>query len=83
MKLNLVDDIDNVINPGDATMVIGNHGLLQLIICCPGCGRNSASAGDHVYNKETQSYTPSIVHNKDLGGCGWHGYLTNGEFKEC
>jgi hypothetical protein len=26
--------------------------------------------------------TPSIVHSTP-GGCGWHGWLTNGEFKRC
>lgn len=86
MKLNLVDDIDEVKKKGDARMVIGTHSktgaeILQLIICCPGCGRNSASRGNHIYDPETQSYHPSIVHDATLGGCGWHGWLKNGEFK--
>jgi len=25
---------------------------------------------------------PSILQRKDYGGCGWHGYLTNGRFSE-
>lgn len=82
MKLNLVTDEDLVQNPGDAHIVQGGKGL-QLIICCPGCGKVSASAGTHLYDPATQSYSPSIVHNKDLGGCGWHGWLKNGEFVEC
>lgn len=81
--LNLVEDNDMLINKGDALIVIGNYGLTQLIIVCPGCEKVSASRGKHIYNKETQSYTPSIVHNTEYGGCGWHGWLTNGVFKEC
>lgn len=82
MKLNLVNDIDLLLNKGDAMIDI-KDGKKQLVICCPQCGQISASAGNHIYNEETQSYTPSIVHNKELGGCGWHGWLTNGEFKSC
>jgi hypothetical protein len=83
MKLNLVDNIDDIVNPGDASLYIGLNKRLQLNICCPGCGRVSGSAGAHIFDPVTQSYTPSIIHNKDLGGCGWHGWLTNGEFTEC
>jgi hypothetical protein len=83
IKLNLVDDYDLLLEKGDAHMVIGREGRLQLIIVCPGCGRRSGSAGNHVYNEETKTYHPSIVHNIDLGGCGWHGWLKNGIFTEC
>lgn len=83
IPLNIVDDHDLLINKGDACIVGGNGGLTQLIIVCPGCGKASASRGKHVYNRETQSYTPSIVHDTNYGGCGWHGWLTNGIFKEC
>jgi hypothetical protein len=97
MKLNLVNDIDKVINPGDALIVCvmkkgANKDMLvstgiidyyQLIICCPQCGKNSGSKGNHRYNKEIQTYHPSIIHNKKLGGCGWHGWLKNGEFIKC
>lgn len=83
MKLNLVSDIDDVVNPGDALRVKGHEGRLQLIICCPKCGKVSGSAGSHTFDPNTNSYYPSIIHNKDLGGCGWHGWLTNGEFITC
>ena len=83
IPLNLVEDDELLLNKGDALVVIGREDKLQLIIVCPGCGKTSASAGGHVYNPKTKSYHPSIVHNKDLGGCGWHGWLTNGIFKEC
>lgn len=84
MKLNLVDDDDLLVNKGDA-LIYHNKALGwdQLIIVCPGCGQKSASAGKHKFDKATLTYTPSIVHDPKLGGCGWHGWLTNGEFKPC
>ena len=55
-------------------------GTIGLILCCHKCGKASSSkTGGHKYNKETQSVTPSKVHNITLGGCGWHGWVTNGE----
>ena len=85
MKLNLFEDIDHVTEPGDAIIVTGKHAksgkeIKQLITCCPGCGKISGSAGNHIYDEETKTYRPSIVHSELLGGCGWHGWLTDGEF---
>lgn len=87
VQLNLVENIDSVVNKGDAIMVWGRHSetgnkIKQLIICCPRCGNLSASAGNHIYDEETKSYSPSIVHNPDLGGCGYHGWLKNGTFTD-
>lgn len=83
IKLNLVEDHELLINKGDAIVVKGNEGKTQLIIVCPGCGAISSSRGSHVYNRETKSYHPSIVHDRNYGGCGWHGWLTNGIFTQC
>lgn len=84
MKLNLVKDSDLLLNKGDARTYFNKElGCYQLIIVCPGCGEKSASAGTHKFDRETLSYTPSIIHDVNLGGCGWHGNLTNGEFKPC
>ncbi len=84
MKLNLVEDNNLLVNPGDALPVFNpTLGWTQLIIVCPGCGKISGSARKHKFNVETNTYTPSIVHDKNLGGCGWHGSLINGEFTEC
>lgn len=80
MNINLVENIDDVKEKGDAIIVIGHNGLKQLIICCPQCGEKSASTGNHIYDEKTKTYSPSIVHNIDLGGCGWHGWLKNGIF---
>lgn len=83
IPLNLVEDDELLLNKGDALIIQGNGGLTQLIIVCPGCGQRSGSRGKHVYDRATRSYTPSIVHDPKYGGCGWHGWLTNGEFKKC
>lgn len=32
---------------------------------------------------KTLTLTPSIFRRKDLGGCGWHGFITNGEVTSC
>ena len=82
MKLNLVEGNEQLVNKGDAIIVMKGK-LKQLIIVCPGCGKATASRGEHIYDENTQTYTPSIVHDKNYGGCGWHGWLTNGEFKQC
>jgi len=83
-KLTIVDDDEKLLNKGDAIIIFNpDLGYEQLILVCPGCGKTSASAGKHRYNRDTMSYTPSIVHDSKLGGCGWHGYLTNGVFKPC
>lgn len=52
-----------------------NDGTLGLIMRCPKC--NQITTGAHIYNRETNSLTPSLRHP-----CGYHGYLTNGEFKD-
>jgi len=61
--------------PGEAIVVTGlSGGRNGLILCCPNCGKSSGS-DYHAYDKETKTYSPSIVHD-----CGWHGFLKNGKF---
>jgi len=81
MPLTLVINIEHIKYKGDACMITGIGGRLQLLICCPGCGKQSTSRGKHVYNPKTQTYHPSIVHDPNFGGCGWHGWLINGVFE--
>jgi hypothetical protein len=83
IPLNLVDDNKLLLNKGDGLIFqfSRDDDKCGLIIVCPKCGK--VTSGRHIYNPETKSLTPSIVHNKDLGGCGWHGWLTNGIFTEC
>ena len=84
MKLNLVDDDDLLLNKGDAMAYFNSElGWEQLMIVCPQCGKKSGSRGKHRFNKATLSYTQSIVNDVKYGGCGWHGYLMNGEFTAC
>jgi len=32
---------------------------------------------------ETLTLTPSILRTPEKGGCGWHGFVTNGEIITC
>jgi hypothetical protein len=32
---------------------------------------------------ENLTLTPSILRSKERGGCGWHGFVTNGEVASC
>lgn len=79
MKARIVADIDELLQRGDFVPMDGNKGVAMV---CPGCGRISAPRANstHKYDPNTKSVTPSIVHDPKFGGCGWHGYLTNGEF---
>lgn len=60
--------------------------VARLRFVCPGCGELGGinfSAGGWTWdgNREAPTCTPSILHDK--GRCGWHGYLTAGEFRPC
>jgi transposase len=81
VNLNLVEDIEDVKNPADGMVVIDkDNNVYHLIWICPSCGQRTT--GKHKYDRATRSLHPSIVHNLDLGGCGWHGWLTDGLFKD-
>lgn len=52
----------------------------KLYICCPKCGSNSFTGNHNITHIDNIiSATPSLL----FQCCGWHGYLTNGIFKEC
>lgn len=69
------------------------EGAYGLIYCCPcGCGGegllqfDNDQGSDNVHpkwhwdgNKEAPTLTPGI---RRIGGCGWHGFLTAGVFKD-
>lgn len=71
-----------------------HHGIMFV---CPGCRSITAIQfyqldGRAMWtwdgNVESPTCTPSILHTKrgdgsKSDGCGWHGYLTNGEFRSC
>jgi len=64
-------------------------GKVGLILRCPGCREVSFlpfRSGIHseewnLLNEDPIELTPSIHHDTKLGGCGWHGWLRNGEFQ--
>jgi hypothetical protein len=94
VKLILVED-GYPEKPGEASVYtynVNGKTLLGLVWCCPQCGKPATSVDKkdkdgnfigkaHSYNPETKTLSPSIVHDKKLGGCGYHGWLRNGIFK--
>ena len=74
-------------NPRGAEDAEGEAGAEDgLHFVCPGCGEmGGLNFGQNGWtwngNREAPTTTPSILH--DDGRCGWHGYLTAGEFRPC
>lgn len=75
---------------GDYCFYNYNEQLCGIHFRCPGC--NEIIAIDIGYepnqpkwkiNFETLTATPSILHMREGNGCGWHGYMTNGELNPC
>mgnify|MGYP006908306056 CR=1 FL=1 len=81
-------------NPGDWCYVSNSQEETSgMVIRCPGCGAKSwlqfegtsttVSQGAKWKwdgNREHPTLKPSV---HSTGCCGWHGWLTNGEWKEC
>ena len=94
MNVVVVNDIDDATEPGSveiryqsANAQLGN-GVVGLAICCPGCGNKSYlpvgdNRGWNLASEEPLTITPSVFHTKEKGGCGWHGFLTDGEWRSC
>lgn len=81
VQFKIVESDDDLTEAGRAIVFEYPDKTIGLLLCCPSCGRpSSSSTGNHKYNPATQSVTPSIIHDTKLGGCGWHGFLTNGKF---
>lgn len=67
------------------------------LFACPGCGQHSGLylhppdpgtprwrvIGGAAERAEGLTLAPSIHHTAERGGCGWHGFLTNGVFVPC
>lgn len=88
MKVRLVNDIRaHDAQPGDIefrAMPDGAPG--GYAYRCPGCGDDdwlNIDDGTHGWtftgSSDAPTLRPSILHRP----CGWHGYLTNGEFAPC
>ncbi len=56
-----------------------NNAIIGIIFRCPGCSKLISINEGWKLDLSTMTVTPSILHDKKKGGCGWHGYLTNGE----
>lgn len=90
----IVEDIDaDGAQPGDVEPLAYGGVVWGYGFACPGCGsksylaldeenpppRWSVTAGD-IRKPDAVSLSPSILHDRSKGGCGWHGYLTRGIF---
>lgn len=69
-----------------------NEVTAGIMFFCPGCMHICSCNftvidGNPVWSwngsREAPTIRPSIVHDPAKGGCGWHGYLTDGFFKAC
>ena len=82
MKAGVFEDHDAFEAAGaGAVMYLGGGAIIK----CPGCGKESACderKGDNhpswVMDRATNTWQPSVHHSK---GCGWHGYLRNGQWE--
>lgn len=97
VRAHLVADIDvPEVEPGDVEVRAFDGTVQGYGYACAGCGSRSylalsddnpgprwdVTAGDP-RKPETVTLSPSISHTVERGGCGWHGYLTMGEFRPC
>lgn len=92
-----VEDLDAAdAEPGSVEVLAIDGTVWGYGFTCPGCGSQSflalgaenphprwtVAAGDAA-RPEGVTLSPSILHPRERGGCGWHGYLTRGEFTPC
>jgi hypothetical protein len=72
-------------DPGiGAYYVAKDDKIAGLNFACPGCGQVTCvdfNTWNWDGNEAAPTLTPSILHNKEKGGCGWHGFLTAGQFR--
>lgn len=94
VKANQVPDICDEGKAGDYEFVyeLGTEKICGMDFICPcGCGNEGYLSFDIHEDKKFPSWkwngdegkptlTPSIL---KTSGCKWHGYLTEGEFREC
>lgn len=67
VEFKIVTDDDELTEPGRALVFEYPDKTLGLILCCPQCGKaGTSSTGNHKYNEQTKSVTPSIIHDKEI-----------------
>ncbi len=83
---------DDDTKPGEGKYGSDDGRLSAILYRCPGCGEpvscdlkptDRKPSWEMTGTKEKPTLNPSIIHDKKLGGCGWHGYLTDGVFRPC
>lgn len=97
VRVTVVDDIDaDGVAPGSIEVRGTGRDAGGYGYACPGCGSRSflpvgpenpgprwlLTGGDFA-RPDTVTLSPSIFHTVERGGCGWHGYLTNGVLRPC
>lgn len=91
MKAIFVDDINESTEPGSVELRHIPGVTKGMAFRCPGCGEQSWVWFNVYDNKngwdleveEPLTLNPSLLHDKDSGGCGWHGFMRKGEFVGC
>lgn len=83
--ITLVHADHDQLKPGEAILISKPDGKFGLIYACPGCGNPVGTTAKQDYDQATMTImmdnvTSSCVHNVDLGGCGYHKTLVNGEW---
>ncbi|WP_295205873.1 DUF6527 family protein [uncultured Brevundimonas sp.] len=90
----IVDDLDHVLEPGAVeireVLISDSEKSVGLAFICPcGCGREGYLPTDVTTqgprwdwngDRERPTVRPSV---QFVGGCKWHGFLTNGEWRAC
>lgn len=95
VKATLVEDIDAALDVPGAYEWNGTYGKPgetsgMTFICPCGCGRpgwlpvnrhgHPGPSWDWNGNREAPTLRPSVL---QVGGCEWHGWLTDGVWKSC
>lgn len=91
MKLiTLVRDIENWVDLKDGEYLFltryNSDEPCNIVFKCPGCNEplsitNTGDGPKWEIDFVKLTATPSIYHKRDGRGCGWHGYLTEGNLE--
>jgi hypothetical protein len=85
------NDVDNWadLKEGEYIIIVANStgAPCNLVFKCLGCGEplgiGTLGGQGAVWEIDFEKLhaSPSILHDEKKGGCGWHGYLTNGNLQ--
>jgi hypothetical protein len=90
MKAKPVGGWDELETAGPGAFIWATHGSedpAQIIFNCPGCGNvggcpvvPGAHDGKPAWTFDGHRESPTLTPSIRMGCCGWHGFLTAGEF---